>query len=689
MEQLGRSKPLSGAGFLRMLNLLPFMIPSAFVAFSCVAMGLLLIGQLRTALVWPLGLIAAAIAVAVVARAKIDHLPGSVNEIRWVGIAALLFILVWSAFNTHYASQNIFMHRDPAIYTNNGEWLKNHTNLYIQASNVFGNNSAIYPDSASFNALPTNPQRLYPGAMHLLPIYLGLAARLGGSAFMFHINAFFGGLALLVLYGFVRCFAQPRWALLVILVLASCLPMIYFSRDNYSEPIDMLLVFGALSLLWLAQKNSSKWLWLLAGLTAGATTMSRIDTYLIVAAFLASLFILLMLTKVKDRVQAAKNSGAFVIGMFVTTLIGYLDLTRLSARYYHDLRHQVLEELTLILFVSVCGLITLYLAWQTDFVKWLDTHTKNWRVPVSVGILVLGVLVLLSRPLWLTAQQSPPNPLVAALQASSGAHIDAIRTYAEWSVYWLGWYIGPVLSVFGFYGICLVTVRFFKKRSYLSLLPFFVVFIITAVLYLNLPNITPDQVWASRRFLPVVFPGLCLFAAIAFETLYDRNLLNVKQRKWLGGSLVVLLFAAPLFISRPFLRIHEYVPELTQINAVCAHLPPHAAVLLLGQDAYYMTQPVRGFCQVPAERLESPTTPLLADAARAATNQGYVPVIAVYDLDTNILPVGSEPQAVSTIVYRQYAMDLTHPPIRAYFQTRTILLGRLNANGNIVPLVNN
>jgi len=59
---------------------------------------------------------------------------------------------------------------------------------------------------------------------------------------------------------------------------------------------------------------------------------------------------------------------------------------------------------------------------------------------------VLAGLFLASRPLWQTVRQAADDPgshVVAGLQLRQGLPVDGGRTYAEHSVVWMSWWVGP------------------------------------------------------------------------------------------------------------------------------------------------------------------------------------------------------------------------------------------------------
>ena len=123
---------------LKVADVLPVAAPAAIAAFGTVAVFLLLIGQLKNELVWPLGL-AAAIASAVVVfrnKAAIKSL-GSKKEQNLCNVLVILSVILWGLFNVQYTAQHVFTDRDPAVYATTGAWLIEHDNIKIESPKLF------------------------------------------------------------------------------------------------------------------------------------------------------------------------------------------------------------------------------------------------------------------------------------------------------------------------------------------------------------------------------------------------------------------------------------------------------------------------------------------------------------------------------------------------------------------------
>jgi hypothetical protein len=117
--------------------------------------------------------------------------------------------------------------------------------------------------------------------------------------------------------------------------------------------------------------------------------------------------------------------------------------------------------------------------------------------------------------------------------------------------------------------------------------------------YLFDASIAPDQLWAMRRFIPIVIPGFVMFAVVIVDRLVRRS--NPLAR--LGAvALGVIVVAWPLSATLPVRDERTQPGMLAAINATCSALGRNAAVVVLpGRSELYrqVPQPLRSFCNVP------------------------------------------------------------------------------------------
>ena len=193
---------------------------------------------------------------------------------------AVLVALAFVVVNARYSAQNLVVGRDPGVYTVAGQWLAHHHSVLIPSQDgVFRPG----PVTAAFAGIGgTGPGQLYAQGAHLL----ALTSAVLRESVMFRINVLFGGLGLLAVYGFGRLVFSLGWALLAIVLLGGSLPQLAFARDDYTEPLSQLFIFGGLALLWNAWRGQAA-RWAAAGLVLGAGCMARIDAFLVLPSLVA------------------------------------------------------------------------------------------------------------------------------------------------------------------------------------------------------------------------------------------------------------------------------------------------------------------------------------------------------------------------------------------------------------------
>lgn len=670
----------------RAAYLAPLVLPAALAAFGSVAVLFILLGQFKSAYVWPLGLLAAMLACVPVVRARKGQ-SGSVGERNVCDLLVLIGVSVWILFNVLFTAQHFLTNRDPGIYTTAGAWLVKHDSLKIPATDAFKGTPSVVAYSGGFSQ-GRDPSTLDAQGQHLLPALLGLSGRIVGVSNMVRINVLIGGIALLAIYGFARELVRPRWALIAAGTVSLALPMLYFSRDTYTEPLAAAFTFGALALIWLAQVNKNRWLWLVAGAVAGAGALTRVDAYLTLAALAAFLVVKLALSAGAARKRDLADAAAFAAGAGAIGVLGFLDISRLSASYYTSQTSNIRHEFLLLALIIVAGAVLVAVGWKTDFLKWLDNRTRSWRAQAIWVVVVAVALVLASRPFWYVG-----HGIASAVIVNGKAVTGPGRSYSEQTVNWLVWYLGPVMTALGGLGLAYAAGIASRRRDLLMLPALFVIGG-TALVYLINPSIFPDQIWASRRMLPVILPGIAVFGALALERLYShRQLLRRNiHGKTVATVLATLAFVGPLFVSLPFLKTREdawYPP----VQAVCDKAPKNAAILWVGTARARFVEPAQALCGVASEGygtqifgVKGIDRDALATAAKEARANGFEPIVGVYGQEAGLLKAPARLTDVSDFSYRQIESTFTTPPRLATTQIDSIWLGTINQDGSVAPL---
>jgi hypothetical protein len=660
------------------------LLPALFAGFSLVAMVLLHLGLYRPALVLPLGLIGAAVAGLGVGLVRPEPPAGN----RLLDTAAVLVTLGFAALNVRYSAQNISVFRDPAAYAVTGQWLVHHGSLPIPVNaEVFGAVPGVWFHSAAFDPGPA-AGFVYPQYSNLLPGLLAVAGWLYSDGLLLKLNAMIGSAALLGFYGLVRQYTARIWALVAVIVLGVSLPQLHFSRNSYSEPVTMLFLVGGLALLREAQGRGSTRGFGLAGLVLGSAALARIDGlyFLLTVPLLAAAT--LAIASPERRGDATRKVAALLLGAAVPAVIAMVNLANLSSPLYlHNLGSELAMIAAALAAITVVGAVTVVLAWRTRLLHRLAAATGRWLPGVCATAVVLLAAVAASRPLWYVGRiPDAPEPqirYITFLQKANGLPPDGTRSYAEQTMLWFSWYYGPVTVALGVLGVAFGVHRLLRRGD-LRLLAPLAMFLSAALLYVTVPSIVPDQIWAMRRYLPVVIPGLLLAAAAVLGLLARHSRAGMAAAALLAGIMILL----PAMLSSRLVTVRDLVPQLPEVLNLCDNLPTDAALLTTGSLAVTYPQTARSYCQVPVAAAPQPTRAQLKQiqaAAQAHDRRLYLLFTDPDEVPRGTGSAGAAWRQISCVLISHWNATLNKAVADHGVDKRMLYLGEITPEGMVTP----
>jgi hypothetical protein len=666
-----------------LLGALPVLIPLAVAGFSVVALFFLLLNSFDPWLIWPLGaFVALGLVVATGIRSSVAGLDLGL-ESRICDVLALLGLGAWVGVNAELTSQNVVVESDPGVYSVAGTWLTHHDSIRIPTDQrLWGTDPSTYPDSDGFVRVGDH---LYSQGAHLVPAFLGLLGRLDGYGLSSRLNVGIGACALFALYGLARRILRARWALLATVTMAVSLPQLNLIRDTFSEPLAQLFALGGLALVVQAYRTGRAMCWAGAALTLGAVAIARIDGYMLLAALVIPLTVIVASARRGDRKDAVRNCLAAGAGGAVTSVIGLLDLQKLSPSYYSALHSDLFSEFRLLGALLVLGLIVVVVAWRTTLLAKLSAWSRPWRAGVVAALALLALGLLASRPLWQVARAGA-NPLIAGLQQREGLTQDETRSYNEDTLRWIAWYFGPVTVTLGMVGIALlggIGVRY-RPRDRAKFAVFAVLFIPTVV-YLVSSSISPFQPWASRRYVPVIMPAILIGAVLVLQVIWPLRWRSVPVGKVLATVVAAVVAVSPLYLGRSVIADRQYAGELNYIDAACNALPDDAAVVVVGPPRLSYVVSLRAHCDVPGVSLEAPTQEQLAGLVRHVVPQGRA-LFLVYvpgPLDTVPKDLTSRTTRVATLTTREWNRVVHSIPRSSEPLARALYIGPVASDGTV------
>ncbi|MFV0462264.1 MAG: hypothetical protein ACK5MP_03550 [Nostocoides sp.] len=483
-----------------------------------------------------------------------------------------------------------------------------------------------------------------PAALYSLVHPLGINA-------MIVVAAWAMALAMLGLGLIGACVFGARWGPVVLAATAVIFPMVHTGRTTLSEPLaEVTLTAGLLALLLAARsttspRGASRWA-VLAGTLVGGTTLVRIDglreTILLIPVIAAY------------AAQRARWAAPLAISTLAATVSSLGAAWWLSYRYLGDIAASLIPLLALGVILAV-GCAALLAAGRAGRLTRLQRPlTLPWLPRAVAGLVIVIGAVLASRPLWQVVRQDPNDPgarYVAGMQARAGLPVDGGRTYAEHTVAWLSWWVGPVALLLAAAALAVMAGRI-TAQAQTGRLPFWFGPVVVAagstLLTLYRPGITPDHPWADRRLLIALpFVVLLVVAAAAWSA-----------HRWptrIGAGVAVVLLAAMAgpSVSATWPHRLERVENgsLRAVQEVCAGLGEGDVVLAV--DARASTewpQVIRGQCQVPTLAVQPS---LREDPARLAGAVAVVNEQVSVEGQRLVLMAANDPGLLTSLGARQ------------------------------------
>jgi hypothetical protein len=375
---------------------------------------------------------------------------------------------------------------------------------------------------------------------HLWPALLASAFEAGGYTGLVNLTPLCGVLAvLLVALAVRRAFGLLAGAMAGLL-LATNMLQVWHAKYPSSEVFAQLLVGGVLLGVVVALKTGWRPAAGVAGLLLGLQYLARADGLLLLLLACALGCALIVAGRFDAR------AGWFAAGLAITLPYGFAQAYGLARRY--TLAHPV-PDLPLLAAVVVGALVVSVLLWRVapGLGQWGVAQLARRRVQLGIGtallaaataLLVLGFL----RP-WLF------EPMYTVMNGRR------VRTYDEASLIRLSWFFTVPAFGLALGGLALVLLRRWRAAAMTLVVP------VVALLpvYAYRAEISTRLLWWTRRFVPVIVPGLVVLVAVALAA-GMAFAAGTGRRRWVvrAGSAVVLAALLAVFVGQSLpLRHHQ------------------------------------------------------------------------------------------------------------------------------------
>jgi hypothetical protein len=574
----------------------------------------------------------------------------------------------------HYSAEHLVVDRDQGVYLDTAQWLRNHGDLLIEGRvGPFDGVDSVNADWLGFYDV-RDDGLVYAQFSHGFPVALATVGMAAGTTAMLATNALLQAAVLLLILVVAAQIARPWIALVAMGATAANLAFSSFFRDTFTEPLVLLLVLGAMIAMLATARNGTSVTLSVAGLALGATAAVRIDSWLIVGAWL---LLLAMWIVGERRPSVTVRAVVVAVGILLFTGgVGVVDLVLRSPRYVSD---RVVSVAPMAVVTLVCLGMLLVASLFRQRLRAVLASPRSGRARSLAGkvsgsaVVIVSAFGLLIRPRYFVAHGGYTD-FVASATESLGVR-DGTRTMAELTMSWFTWYWGWLAVVLAVAGIALALVRPSGRWSVAGI--GLAMSSLMLAVYLVRPSITPDHVWAMRRFLTPGTIVVVIGVAVAMEALVRwldgrsslSRLFATAVPVVIAGALVVL----PLIPSMAMITFARQDGLLLSTMNLCEALPARSAVVVEpGRLGVNHASSVRAFCDVPTVTLDSEAGPReLGVVSRAVADRGYVPVFLSLDGGFGTMI------ASDSFLYPESETPINRPPSRTLELEHRWVLERL------------
>ncbi len=581
--------------------------------------------------------------------------------------AAVVIALAYVGFAGFSPSQNVIVARDPGSYLNTAKWISDTGTLRVDPSEgAFDGIDDLQFTSAAVYL--EDDGRLEFQFNHLASVVMAVADDVGGPRLLLRTPALASALGLLALYAVAaRAIRRPVIALVAPALIGVCLPLLNVSRNTYSEPFALVLLWCAILAMCRLHRRPSVPAGVLGGLLLGAGLCARVDSLVYVAMVFPLAALSMATTSDDDRRRSQARAWlAMLLCLVLVGAIGIVDLELRTGLYFAHLGPQV-SLLRKAFLGSLVVSVVAYLLWVN--LAWLRRNLPSLLHRIAPVAAVLVAVVFLAlwfvRPEVQTARGSYNYSIAEHIQRATGAEVDGTRTYAEDSMRWMSWYLGAPALLAMIVGTALTVGRTLRGTVRPAALAVATLVLGAGAMYLWNPSITPDQLWASRRYVPAILPAMAVMALVTVAWI-DAALAGLLERGRDGSadagpsradrlirvgalSVVAAVLVVPAAVTTwPMRNARAQAGHLQMVQEVCDDVGDDGAIIVLGGAANVtLAQTLRSWCGVPvAGQGGAVDAETVEDVARRITDNGYEPflVAAKADhLDTFVAVTGAVP----------------------------------------------
>jgi len=456
------------------------------------------------------------------------------NGINWCFIAILMLAgALYFLFPTTY----LLAGRDPGVYLVNGVHISD-SGSYDYETDVYLNDNydklkdlvklgyvGIYSDYDK--DLSENYGDLTTQFLPLFPSLLAVGYSLFGTAGLIRVNALLAVFSLSIIYIICKNAFDSKTGTIAILFLAISPAQIWTARNTLTEILSQLLFFLAMYYFGAGWKEKQNMKAIICGALLGFSGLNRIDTYIYGVGVFSIVLYCFFVNREKIRYTWV-NALSYILSSMISLSVSWIYSRPYIIEHWNlGLKLLVTVNFCMLLLSLLTGIA--YVFWikrysEIDICGWFEKrHSGEIAGAVCFAVFLLFYFI---RP-----------------KVQPGFAGDAMRQFC--------WYSSVIAVIFMIFGI-IVVLKNAKQYEYL----FFLMgtCAVTLAGYIINPSITPDHIWASRRWISVSIPFVMIFASVGLLYWEKNKYYHYVQYASVFFISVYLLYQSSTFLFTPILK---------------------------------------------------------------------------------------------------------------------------------------
>jgi hypothetical protein len=310
---------------------------------------------------------------------------------------------------------------------------------------------------------------------------------------------------------------------------------------------------------------------ILTGALFGGALLVRVDAFVALAALPLLLGHGFLTSRSMSR-WAAPLATLALFGGAMALYIGTIDSYYLGVIYR---KHGLDRALELAPYAAAAALLVVGAAivarsrWGGRIESLLEARGRY--MALTAALLVVGVALWAYFVLPVPWEDLPEPP-----------DTEDFNAYRSQVLVRMLWFLTPAVGVLALAGFVLAAYRPSAARFLLlgAVLAF-------GLLNTMVPNVAPDLPWATRRFVPVIFPGLCLLAgyAVVEAGRFLGRAWSPRAGVALTGALAAVAFVWTAWITLPIVEVREFEGMADALDRLDKEIPA-AQVVFFQRDPF-------------------------------------------------------------------------------------------------------